>query len=348
MPRNSNKPSEPRLKDKIRFLGDPAAYPHAPASVEAIETHMSWVFLAGDRVYKLKKPVKYPFLDFRTLDKRKLDVLDEIRLNRRLSPDVYLGSLTLRQVEDGSLVLNGEGTIVDWLVEMRRLPEDRTLQSLMAEGQISRGDIGRVIDVLANFYRGLPPADISVDALIGRFEDEHSETAAVLSDPVMEMDSYRVSAVLRDFDASFKAARPLLRDRIAAGRIVEGHGDLRPEHIFLTDPIEIIDCLEFSQRLRTLDPFEEITFLGLEAAQMGAGWVQGALYAGLSAALRDKVPPPLLAFYWRYRALLRARLALVHLSEPRVRKPEKWRPQARHYITLAEEAEVRTRPPEGR
>lgn len=348
MTRNFNNPSGPRLKDKVRFLSDPAVYPQAAGAVEAIETHMSWVFLVGDRVYKLKKPVKYSFLDFRTLDRRKQDVLEEIRLNRRLSPDVYFGSRTLRQREDGSLVLDGQGAIVDWLVEMRRLPEGLTLQSLMAEGKVTHGDIGRVVDVLANFYRNLPPANITAEALIGRFEDEHSETAAVLSDPMMEMDSYRVSSVLKDFDASFRAARPLLRDRIAAGRIVVGHGDLRPEHIFLTDPIEIIDCLEFSLRLRTLDPFEEITFLGLEAAQMGVGWVQGALYAGLSAALRDEVPPPLLAFYWRYRALLRARLALVHLSEPRVRKPEKWRPQARHYIALAEEAEVRTRPPAGR
>ncbi len=348
MPRYFNNPSGLELKDKIRFLSDPAAYPHAPEGVEAIETHMSWVFLAGDRVYKLKKPVKYPFLDFRTLEKRKQDVLDEIRLNRRLSPDVYFGTRTLCQAEDGSLLLNGRGTIVDWLVEMQRLPEDRTLQSLMAVDKVAPEDIGRVVEVLASFYRSLPPADISADALIGRFEDEHRETAAVLSDPMMEMDSYRVSAVLKEFDASFDVARPMLRDRLAAGRIVEGHGDLRPEHIFLTNPIEIIDCLEFSQRLRMLDPFEEITFLGLEAAQMGAGWVQGALYAGLSDALQDSVPPALMAFYWRYRALLRARLALVHLSETRVRKPEKWRPQARHYISLAEEAEVRTRPPAGR
>ena len=348
MTRNLSNTSAPNLRDKLRFLGDPATYPDAKGDVEAIETHMSWLFLTGDRVYKLKKPVKYSFLDFRTLEKRKQDVEDEIRLNSRLSPDVYLGMRTLRQAADGSLTLDGQGTIVEWLVEMRRLPEDRTLEALMAKDEVTRADIGRVVDVLSEFYRSLPPADIEADVLIGRFEAEHSETAAVLSDPKMEMDSYRVAEVLREFDASFETARPLLRERIAAGRIVEGHGDLRPEHIFLTDPIEIIDCLEFSRRLRTLDPFEEITFLGLEAAQMGVGWVHGALYNGLSTALQDEVPPPLLAFYWRYRALLRARLALVHLSEPRVRKPAKWRPLAGHYIALAEEADVRSRPPEGR
>ncbi len=348
MTRNFENTSEPDLKDKLRFLSDPDTYPDIQSDVEAVETHMSWVFLTGERVYKLKKPVKYPFLDFRTLEKRKQDVDDEIRLNGRLSPDVYIGTRTLRQGADGNLSLDGQGTIVDWLVEMRRLPEDRTLKELMANGKITRADIGRVIEVLSQFYRSLPPADITPDDLIARFEDEHGETAAVLSDPKMEIDSCRVADILRDFDASFETARPLLRDRIAAGRIVEGHGDLRPEHIFLTDPIEIIDCLEFSRRLRTLDPFEEITFLGLEAAQMGVGWVQGALHRGLSQALRDDVPPALMAFYWRYRALLRARLALVHLSEPRVRKPAKWRPLARHYLALAEEADVRFLPPEGR
>lgn len=348
MTRDFNNTSVPELRDKLRFLSSPEAYPGASGDVTIVQTHMSWVFLTKDRVYKLKKPVKYPFLDFRTPEKRKQDVEDEIRLNSRLSPDVYLGTRTLRQAADGSLSLDGHGAIVDWLVEMRRLPEDRTLEALMVRGRVTRADIRRLVEVLSEFYRSLPPADITADALIGRFEAEHSETAAILSDPKMEMDDGRVASVLRDFDASFETARPLLRDRIAAGRIVEGHGDLRPEHVFLTDPIRIIDCLEFSRRLRTLDPFEEITFLGLEAAQIGVGWVHGALYNGLSEALQDDVPPPLLSFYWRYRALLRARLALAHLSEQPVRKPAKWRPLALHYMTLAEEADVRSRPPEGR
>jgi aminoglycoside phosphotransferase family enzyme len=131
--------------------------------------------------------------------------------------------------------------------------------------------------------------------------------------------------------------------RVEAGRIVEGHGDLRPEHVSMTDPPAIIDCLEFSLALRSVDPFEEIVFLGLDCARFGADWVFPELFRRLGEALDDRPPHELLAFHWCYRALLRARLALLHLTEPAPRTPEKWRPLAWRYIELAEEAEDRTR-----
>jgi aminoglycoside phosphotransferase family enzyme len=130
--------------------------------------------------------------------------------------------------------------------------------------------------------------------------------------------------------------------RVAAGRIVEGHGDLRPEHVCMTDPPAVIDCLEFNPALRWVDPFEEIVFLGLDCARLGADWVFPDLLRRLSEALGDPPAQELLAFHWRYRALLRARLALLHLAEPAPRTPKKWRPLAWRYIELAEEAEHRT------
>lgn len=107
--------------EKVAFLRTPAAYPTHPRRVDVIETHMSWVFLAGDRVYKLKKPVHYPFLDFRTLASREFHCREEVRLNRRLAPHVYLGVVPLTQDHGGALALGGGGEVVDWLVEMRRL-----------------------------------------------------------------------------------------------------------------------------------------------------------------------------------------------------------------------------------
>ena len=170
----------------------------------------------------------------------------------------------------------------------------------------------------------------------------------VITDPGIGFDGALVVSALSGFEAAFSAARPILRERTEAGRIVEGHGDLRPEHVFLTDPVAIIDCLDFNRALRSVDPFDEIAFLGLECARIGAPWVFEALHDNLCAALDDRPPFEVLEFYWRYRALLRARLCLSHLTDPVIRTPDKWRPLAARYISLNERLPFRPRPQEGR
>ena len=137
----------------------------------------------------------------------------------------------------------------------------------------------------------------------------------------------------------------VLAQRAKRGRIVEGHGDLRPQHVFLTDPPVIIDCLEFNRDLRVVDPFDEVAFLGMECALLGESQIFTRLVEGLASVI-DQVPSPeLLAFYWRYRALLRARLTLLHIVHQPNRTPGKWRPLAQSYVALAEENEVRNRMP---
>ena len=126
----------------------------------------------------------------------------------------------------------------------------------------------------------------------------------------------------------------LLLSRLTAGRIVEGHGDLRPEHIYLGDPPAAIDCLEFSRRLRLLDPFEELAFLGMECAVLGAAWVGALLVARCAARLSDPIPDRVVAFYAAFRAAMRARQALTHLLDPTPREPAKWQPLARRYILI--------------
>lgn len=331
---------EPSIAEKVRHLAEPTAYPHTPGAVRVHETHMSWVFFADDRVFKLKKPVRYPFLDFSTLALRRHFVAEEVRLNRRLAPDVYLGARALT-VQGETLAIGGRGRVVDWLVEMRRLPEDRFLDRMIETGAATREAIDRVAATLGAFYRRLPPADIGADAYAARFAAEQAETARVLTDPHLGLAERRIGRLLATADAALAAVRPAMDRRVAAGRIVEGHGDLRPEHVCLTEPPAIIDCLEFSQGLRAVDPFEEIVFLGLDCARLGADWVLPRLLQHLRATLDDEPPPELLDFHWRFRALLRARLALLHLAEPEPRTPEKWRPLAWRYVALAERADWR-------
>jgi aminoglycoside phosphotransferase family enzyme len=135
-------------------------------------------------------------------------------------------------------------------------------------------------------------------------------------------------------------------DRVAARRIVEGHGDLRPEHVCLSDPPVIIDCLEFSRDLRLVDPFEELSYLSMECALLGARWIGPVLIERCATALGDRPSDRQLAFYTAYRASLRARQALAHLLEPAPRTPEKWVPLARTYLDEAERAAVKLRLPE--
>lgn len=349
MPRHAQTPTQAwTIRDKVRFLSDPRAYPHRPDDVQVTETHMSWVFLAGDLVFKLKKPVTYDFLDFGTLEKRRKAVHDEVRLNRRLAPDVYFDPRPLVQGRDGRLALDGDGPVVDWLVMMRRLPADRDLETMIADNRLRPEHLAAVADRLAVFYRGLPAQDIKPEDFAAGFTREHRITADVLADPELALDGDRLDKAITDFEARLEAVRPILAFRAEAGRVVEGHGDLRPEHVFLTDPPAIIDCLEFNRRLRLVDPFDEIAYLGMEAAALGADGVFAALATRLMDALDDRPPAELLAFYWSYRALLRARLSLLHLAEPEPRTPEKWRPKAWRYIGLAENADVMTRLPEGR
>lgn len=334
--------------DKVRFLSDPQAYPHGPDEVQVTETHMAWVFLAGELVFKLKKPVTYDFLDFGTLEKRKVAVHDEVRLNRRLAPDVYHDPRPLIEGRDGRLVLDGTGPVVDWLVVMRRLPEDSDLETMIAEDSLRPDHLAGVADRLLAFYQGLPAEDITPQDFADRFEKEHRITASVLTDPDFALDGSCLDAAIATFEARLEAVRPALGRRVEKGWIVEGHGDLRPEHVFLTDPPVIIDCLEFNRRLRLVDPFDEIAFLGMEAAVLGAEEVFPTLATRFMDALDDRPPAELLAFYWSYRALLRARLALLHLAEPDPRTPEKWRPKAWRYIRIAESADLMTRLPGGR
>jgi aminoglycoside phosphotransferase family enzyme len=325
----------PELAQKVRFLGDPASYRHRPRAVRVVETNMSFVFLAGPLVFKIKKPVRFPYLDFSTLEARAFFVAEELRLNRALAPQVYLRAQALRRDASGALTLDPEGAVADWLVVMRRLPAARMLDAVLRRGGAGPDDIAAVAQVLADFFARAAPQRLTPDAYLGRLTREHAETVAVLQDAALGLPPAEVAAALDHFAALLQAARPLLEARVRDGRIVEGHGDLRPEHVCLTDPIAVIDRLEFDRALRLVDPFEEIAFLGMECARLGAPWAHAILHDRLAAALGDQPPALVVRLHWANRALLRARLALAHLRASHPRTPRKWRPLARRYLALA-------------
>jgi aminoglycoside phosphotransferase family enzyme len=321
------------LREKAALLARPAIYGMGVATVQTVETHMSLLFLAGPTVYKLKKPVVYPFLDFSTLAARERNCRDELRLNRRLAPDVYLGLSTITREADGSLALDGGGEVVDWLVRMRRLPDGQTLDRLIAAGTLTADQVDAVAGVLARFYAGAERGHLAASQYVEQLRSEHAVNRAVLGG----FDDGLARDLLDEAQRFLDEEQALLHARVTTGRIVDGHGDLRPEHVWLATPPLVIDCLEFNERLRQVDPFDEISYLGLECARLGAGWIGRRLLQALSVALNDAVDPRLPRFYARYRACIRARLALAHLAEPSPREPERWQPLARAYLRLGRE-----------
>lgn len=327
--------SSPSLRDKVAFLRSREAYAPAPAAVEAIETHMSWVFLTDTNAYKLKKPIRYDVLDFSSLALRRRSCERELRLNRRLARDVYLGVVPLTLEPDGALRLGGSGLPTDWLVKMRRLPEDRTLEQLILRGPVTAEIVEPAGALLAAFYATAVPAPVDAAGYL-----QHLREGIEADRDELVRDGYQLPAadILRVADAQLRyleEAEGMLTARVTAGRVVEGHGDLRPEHVFLTDPPAIIDCLEFSRDLRILDPLDELSFLSLECERLGAAEVGGWFLGAYLAATRDESPAELLAFYRRFRALRRAKVAVWHVRDHEIDDEERWRGRARWYIAAA-------------
>src|SRR3990172_12929379 len=174
------------IERKVAFLRRPDAYPERPARVEVIETHMSWVFLTDELVYKLKKPVRYEFLDFSTVEARHQNCEREVQLNRRLAGDVYYGVVPLIMSGDRNLQLGGDGSIVDWLVKMRRLPAHRMLDAAIRGRTGGPEDVRRLSHLLSEFYQRSAPVAVSEAEYRGRFESEIRANHAELSKPDYE------------------------------------------------------------------------------------------------------------------------------------------------------------------
>jgi aminoglycoside phosphotransferase family enzyme len=324
---------DPTLADKVAALGRRDFYREGTAAVACMETHMSWVFLTDRHAYKLKKPVRYEYLDFSTPALRRLNCDEEIRLNRRLAAEIYLGVVPLTLSAGGRLELGGAGPAIDWLVKMRRLPEAGMLDAAIAAGTLQADDIARIADLLAGFYTAAPPVAITASMYCGRFEGEIALNRSEL--PRYGLSPDEIEAPLRCQAAFIQRHRDVLEQRARERRIVEGHGDLRPEHVYVGPPATVIDCLEFNYALRLVDPVDEIGYLAMECERLGAPAVGEQVLAAYETRAGDRPPAALLHFYMSLRACVRARLAIWHLRDEVVTDRAKWIDRARDYLRHA-------------
>ncbi|HEX5380438.1 MAG TPA: hypothetical protein VFW47_17800 [Phenylobacterium sp.] len=334
MDQSSDIDRSPTLAEKVAFLSAPGVYPGAADPVRRHETHMSWLFFTDGAVYKLKKPVRFDYLDFSTLHRRERACRAEYALNQTLAPQIYKAVVPLVRTPTG-LAIGGPGEVVDWLVVMRRLDESQTLESRLLGAGVTHPELDMLAVTLARFYRRARRVHRSAPEHLRDWRRAIDINSRVLLNPALGLPAGKVRAVLAVQRRFVRFRASLLAQRARDGHIVDAHGDLRPEHVWMSRPIKVIDRLEFSAKLRAVDPLDEIAFLDLETERYGAPAVGARIRRRVAPALCDRSAPELYLFYRSSRAMMRARLAIAHLLDKHPRTPEKWPRQARVYLRIA-------------
>ncbi len=305
-------------------MSDPRFYPGDVESVERIETHISRVFLAGQCVFKVKKAVDFGFLDFSTLEKRKRFCEQEVILNRRLAPDVYLGVDAVAQ-EDDRFLLNGEGRTVEYAVRMRRLPESRKMTRMLAKGEVDQAFIDDLAEVLTRFYenseRGSEIDEFGRPEVVrGNCEENFVQIAPYAGRIVSDQTFKLVRAVSMGF---LERRKSLFEHRVKAGKIRDCHGDLRAEHVYMDDGIKIVDCIEFNERFRYQDTASDLAFLSMDLDFMGYPQVSHEILKAYVRRTRDRDVFNLIDFYKIYRAMVRVKVNCFHIDKDDPEQTEK-------------------------
>jgi len=306
--------THPRLVDSMMQCD---FYPHAPKTVELAQTHISYVFIAGDYVYKVKKPVDFGFLDFTTLEKRKFYCEAELRLNKRLAPSIYLDVIAITEDESGRLTPGGKGKIIEYAVFMKKLPLDKMLKILLAEGKTDAGTFDKVAAKIAEFHKnaqtGGPIDEMGSPATIRHNHEENflqTEKYRNITIPAYQYDFIR-----RYVERFLEVKQPLLEKRVADHKIRECHGDLHLEHICVADTVIVFDCIEFNERFRCGDVAAEVAFLTMDLDYNGytrqaEDFVNAYLkYSG------DTDMRALLNFYRCYYAYVRGKVTSFRLDQ---------------------------------
>ncbi|MDO8946796.1 MAG: hypothetical protein Q7U88_06500 [Desulfocapsaceae bacterium] len=336
--------SEDILPQHIHYLQQGSSYPHHVDGVQLFQTHISFVLLAGDFVYKWKKPVDFGFLDFSTLEKRKYYCEQELILNRRLCPDIYLDVVTITRVGN-QYNLNGEGEVVEYGVKMVRMPEERMMPHVIGAGKLDQGQIDRIIAVLVPFYQRAEGTET-----ISEFGRAASVAINVLENFDQTEDFIDQGALSREqFDQIGEYARMFLKDeqrferRREAGKIRDCHGDLYSANICLTTPVHIFDCIEFNERFRYSDVAADVAFLAMDLDFHGLEELSTYFVERFVEESADPGLVEMLDFYKCYRAMVRGKINLFTASDPAVDMSvgARCREHAAHYFVLAQKYAVR-------
>jgi len=300
-------------KDQLNKL----IFPDTSKPLSQVETSISWVLFSEKRVYKIKRPVKTSFLDFTSLESRKYYCEKELILNQRFSSDLYLSVQPVRQSGGNYTIGEGSGPIVDYALEMKKLPTGKELNNLLLKNKVTETDIHSIAEVIATFHRSVPPLII------------HNQSD-LIKDKTSDILNY--SDIFYTIDPAFKTFieqstndcllfiqknAPLLESRMQQGYIRDGHGDLHSGNIFLLDKPVLFDCIEFSDALRQIDVMEELAFLSMDFDCFGRknfGTLILDSYNSANPAIITPEDHLLFLFYKYYKAGVRAKVMAVQWS----------------------------------
>jgi uncharacterized protein len=323
----------------VKAMLDPSFYPHLPQQVDLIQTHISYIFLCGDLVYKVKKPVNFGFLDFTTLEQRGFFCRQEVILNKRFSPDVYLDVVPISLVND-SFRLGDETAVIEYAVKMRRINEEYMLYRLLKEGKVGPEIMQRVGRHLAAVYAAIPSdeqargfGDLSVIAI--NIKENFAQTSRYIGGPVTK----ETFADIERWSLAFMETKSsLFAERVAQGFIKDCHGDLHLQHICVDgEHIYIFDCIEFNERFRFGDVASDVAFLAMDLDFNGHPQLGKIFVDAYTEASGDRTLSGVLLFYKVYRAYVRAKVTSFLLDDAAL--DEKTRAeglaQARRYYDLA-------------
>jgi len=305
---------------QLETLKGPGLFPDCPKEVEILQTHLSVVCLAGDFAYKFKKAIHLPFADFTTLEKRRYFCEEELRLNRRLCPDVYLDVLPLRRDAGGSLHLGGgEGEIIDYALRMRRLPAGRMLDVLLEGNTVTATDIAGIARRIVAFHalaqRGEDVLALGDPEKLRTFALANFEETLLYAGPDRVMPASLHAALARRTRLDFEKHLPLMRERAISGHVVDGHGDLHARNICLSDPVAIYDCIEFNPAFRCGDTATEHAFLVMDLRFRGHAELATAYLDAVLAENGDEIMREILPMLVRYRSMVRAKVSVIAASE---------------------------------
>lgn len=330
----------PQLPELVTALLDRKAYPEAPKQIELVQTQMSFVFLAGDLVYKVKKPVNLGYLDYTTLEQRHFFCQKEVELNRRLCPEAYLGVVAITG-QAGRISVDGNGPPLEYAVKMRHLPQETMLNTLLVRDNVTPEMLASVAKKLAEFHgkaetspaiSGFGDLDVISRNTVENFEQTDKYIGTTISPEKYK----RIKAYTEDFLAQNAS---LFRRRTKEGKIRDCHGDLHAAHIcFGDDGICIYDCIEFNDRFRYGDVASEVAFLAMDLDHYGRADLSRQFVSAYVAVSGDTELEALLNFYKCYRAYVRGKVEGFKLADPHISEAEKKKilAVAREYFDLAD------------
>jgi aminoglycoside phosphotransferase family enzyme len=326
-------------KQVVAALLSPEAYPQETGEIELIQTHISFVFLTKDYVYKVKKAVDFGFLDFSTLEKRHTFCEKELQLNRRLCPEIYIEVVSINKSD--TIKIAGTGETIEYALKMKRLPQGKLMAQLLKEGEVDKRTIGKIAKVVAKFHSNAQTApDIdkygSMKILKKNWDENFAQTKKYICHTILKKEFQFIQTRINDFMAK---RFDLFENRVANKHIRDCHGDLHSGNIFVTTKICIFDAIEFNDRFRYSDIAADVAFLAMDLDFQQRKELANHFINKYLQYSKDQTLIPLLPFYKCYRAYVRGKVISFRLDDTNITTQEKISAtnEAQAYFKLAVE-----------